>query len=128
MSAAFHAAIAALGEVMARENAALREMKLGAAADLAEEKRRAVAALAALRPGQADTPGLRAAIAALEGLTQENRALLERGLAAQGRVIGLIATAVRSARRERSVGGGRYTGAGRHAGAGGQGMAISARI
>lgn len=124
MSTEFLAALDAVAGILERENTALQAMDLGAAAALAADKRRAVGTLAALRPG----PVPRAALSRLETLTHRNRALLERGLAAQGRVIGLIATAAQSARRALPGHGSRYNGHGRPAATGGQGIAISARI
>ncbi len=119
------AAIDAVATVLDRENAALAAMDLRQAAACAEDKRRAVAALAALDPAAPLPP---AALGRLQSLTQRNRALLERGLAAQGRVIGLIAAAAQSARRDRPGHGARYTGLGRPATSASQGLAISTRI
>ena len=124
MNPEFQTALHAVTEIMERENTALQAMDLRAAAALTADKSHAVATLAALRPG----PMARAALARLETLTQVNRALLERGLAAQSRVIGLIATAAQSARRAQPGHGSRYNGHGRPASTGGQGIAISTRI
>ena len=96
-------ASAALATLLEHENRLLEALDLAAAAALLPAKQGAAAAF--LR-AQAHTkaggiaPAGRAAMtglgARLRTLAAENRRLLERGLAAQGRVIAVIARAVRA--------------------------------
>lgn len=122
------AAIDTVMRIIAHENAALLAMDLRAAAALSDEKRRAVGALAALKPAAARDPRLRPAIARLDDLVRENQSLLARGLAAQGRVINMLAAAARSARTARPGQAARYDGYGRPAPAAAPAIAISARV
>ncbi len=122
MSTAWLAAVAAAIAVLERENAALAAMDLRAAAALEPEKARVVQALTALRPA-APSERRHPAALRLDVLAQENRAWLERGLAAQGRVIGLIASAAQAARRARGGEANRYTARGGHSAPSGQGIA-----
>ena len=90
----------ALADVLARENAALAAMDLPAAAALLPAKTAALAALTAagspedFGPGAAD---LVAAARRLNDLARDNHRLLERAIAAQQRVIGIVAGAAASA-------------------------------
>ena len=122
------AAIDTLTEIMVRENTALGSMDLRAAALFSEDKRRAIAVLAGLPRRPDPGPLLQEAVARLEQATNANRNLLERGLAAQGRVIGLIARAAQTARRDKGGDGTRYTAYGGRARPVASAMAISARI
>lgn len=95
-----------LATVLQRENAALAAMDLHGAAVLLPEKQAAAAtlleALAAPHPPQprplADPAApLAPHLALLADLANENRRRLEHAIAVQGRVIGLIARALRNA-------------------------------
>jgi len=81
--------LAKLRTVLAAENKALAALDTDAAAALLPAKAAAAAAFAALRPPPAD-------LADLARLAAENRRLLERAIAAQQAVIGLIARAARA--------------------------------
>jgi hypothetical protein len=95
---------AALAALLEHENRLLEALDLAAAAALLPAKQGAASAfLRAQLHTKASggiPPGVRAEMAALGGrlgrLAAENRRLLERGLAAQGRVIAVIARAVRA--------------------------------
>ncbi len=121
-------AIETVMRIMEHENAALMAMDLRAAAALSDEKRQAVASLAALRPTASRAPSLRPAVERMEHLMRRNQSLLARGLAAQGRVINLLASAAQAARATRPSQAGRYTGLGRHAQAAAPAIAISTRV
>jgi hypothetical protein len=85
-----------LADILDRENDALRAMDLRRVAGLLAEKTAAFADLAAC---QAE-PGNLALVSIgrrLDHLTQENRRLLERAMAAQQRVMGIVARAAASA-------------------------------
>jgi hypothetical protein len=88
-----------LADVLERENRALRTMDLPGAASLLPEKTAAIAGLAA-RSEPAPKP-LQPVVAAeaqrLNDLAMENRGLLERAIAAQQRVIGIVVRAAASA-------------------------------
>ena len=102
MSAAM-AAIRRLASVLTRENTMLAALDLGAVGALAEEKAAALAdvaaalaaALAALGPVAAGSaaPGMAGEVRALAAVAAENKRLLERALAVQGRVIALVVRA-----------------------------------
>ena len=78
----------ALASILERENAALAAMDLTAAAALLPEKTAVLAALPDATPGaEADTARR------VAGLAKENKDLLERAIAAQERVIGIVARA-----------------------------------
>jgi hypothetical protein len=97
MSDALLIAARRLADLLAQENAALAQMDLPRAAALLPEKQEAANSFAAARqaaPAAATAPPL---IALLRDLAEQNRRLLERGIAVQGDVIGLVATALRSA-------------------------------
>src|SRR5690242_17328046 len=86
-----------LADVLQRENRALAAIDLVRAAGLLDEKRAAFDAFA-LAQAMAETtvarPDALAVATRLRGLAAENRTLLERAIAAQSRVIGIIARAV----------------------------------
>ena len=86
-----------LAEVLGAENAALAALDLPQAGAMLARKQRALADLAAARAVAATTPRNSAERMArrLQGLAVENKRLLERAIAAQGRVIGVIAQAAR---------------------------------
>ena len=90
------AAGAALADLLERENRLLAALDLAAAAALLPEKTRCAAAFTAAQAHAGAVPaGMQALAGRLRGLAAENRQLLERGIAAQGRVIAVIARAVR---------------------------------
>jgi hypothetical protein len=121
-------AIETVIRIMEHENTALLAMDLRAAAALTNEKREAVALLAALRPTASRDPRLRPALERMEQLSRINQSLLTRGLAAQGRVINLLAAAAQTARATRPGQAARYTGLGRHAQTAAPAIAISTRV
>ena len=83
------AAAAALAETLEAENAALAALDLPRAAGLLGEKQRAVAEFAEAEPNPAADRMARR----LRALALENKRLLERAIAVQGRVIGVVAQA-----------------------------------
>ncbi|HVZ10501.1 MAG TPA: hypothetical protein VHC04_21525 [Rhodopila sp.] len=91
-------AAADLADVLTLENAALRRLDFPAAANLLPAKRAALEALSAAGaisqplPATATSLGRR-----LMTLAAENRALLERAMAVQSRILGIVARASRSA-------------------------------
>jgi hypothetical protein len=94
MKTPVHAAIEAVSAVLARENAALAALDLVRAGGFLAEKRAATDALAlALVAGTGTLPAP-AQAEQLRDLAGENRRLLERAIAVQGRVIAVIARAV----------------------------------
>jgi hypothetical protein len=95
-----------LAAVLDRENEALRAMDLRRAATLLPEKNAAIADLTAsgktaLAPPD---PAAVAAVRRLDRLMSENRRLLERAIAAQQRVIGIVVRAAASTVVEPSYG------------------------
>jgi hypothetical protein len=106
------AAAARLAETIATENAALAALDLPAAVAAGRDKQRATDAFtAALHARTAPIEPDRkrqaeAVVRQLNALAQENRGLLERAIAAQSRVIEIIA---RAARREMSASVSRYS-------------------
>lgn len=91
------AAGARLADILAEENTALAALDLRAAVALLGDKRRAVEAFVAAQTAQAAVVPRDAAETVarrLQSLANENKALLTRALAAQGRVLGIIAQAV----------------------------------
>lgn len=131
MSAVWLAAAEAVAVVLEAENAALAAMDLGRAAGLAADKMRAVDGFVAARKeldaGALRDRRVREVARRLEGLTTENRTWLERGLAAQGEVIGIVVAAARRLRRETETGAARYTARGMNARAVGTALALSAQ-
>ena len=121
-------AIDGLTRLIERENTALAAMDLRAAAALSEPKRQAVTTLATLKPATSHDPRLRQALERMAPLIHTNQSLLARGLAAQGRVINLLATAAQSVRAARPGQAARYTVLGRHAAATAPAIAISTRV
>jgi hypothetical protein len=83
-----------LAETLTQENAALAALDLKRAGAMLEVKQHAVAeftvALAGTSLGEADRPLAKR----LRSLTDENKVLLERAMAAQGRVMAVFAQAV----------------------------------
>jgi len=80
-----------LAATLEAENAALTALDLRRAAGLLAEKQRAVAGFASGRVLPAT--GAERMVRRLEALAVENKRLLERAIAAQSRVIGVIASA-----------------------------------
>ena len=111
MSAAM-AAIRRLASVLARENAMLAVLDLGAVGALAEEKAAALAALGPVAAGSA-APDMAGEVRSLAAAAAENKRLLERALAVQGRVIALV---VRAAAPAVGTGAGAYRAPGRRMG------------
>jgi hypothetical protein len=91
-----NAAAQRLAAVLARENAALAELDLRCAAGMLAEKRQAAAAFAAAQAATGVPPSL-ALARSLGDLAQENRRRLERAIAVQRRIIGIVARAAHSA-------------------------------
>jgi hypothetical protein len=124
-------AASALADLLEQENRLLAALELAAAADLLAAKESAATAFLRARkaaPGRlpaATHPALVALLARLRRLATDNRRLLERGLAAQGRVIAVIGRAARTHARSTACYGasGRCAGPRRPAA-----LAISARI
>lgn len=83
------AAAAALVETLEAENAALARLDLPGATSLLAEKQRTVAEFAAIEPH----PAAERVARRLRALALENKRLLERAIAVQGRVIGIVAQA-----------------------------------
>ena len=91
------AATVRLAATLHAENAALQAMNLTAAASLLPEKQRASTAFETARAATppAQSAALRDAVAKLMDQAAENRRLLERAIAVQTRVIGIVVGAVR---------------------------------
>ncbi len=95
-----------LADVLERENLALKAMDLRGAAALLAEKTAAMAdlgALASKQSGPAETE-LASIARRLDGIARENRRLLERAIAVQQRVIGIVVRAAASAAVKPSYG------------------------
>lgn len=92
MTDALAAAIAALAALLEQENAALARLDLACAVALLPAKQAAAARLADLQ--QAAPNADSAALDRLQALAEDNRRLLERGIAVQGELIGVIAGAL----------------------------------
>ena len=83
-----------LADTLEAENAALAALDLPAAAALLEEKRRATQSLCSAGPvDAAHRHDAEQAIDRLRRLSEQNRVLLERAIAVQGRVIEIVASA-----------------------------------
>ena len=105
MTQALHDAATTLATILAEENIALASLDLAGAARLTAAKRRAtdafttaharLAAMASPSGGPSGSPALAADLTtSLRDLAAENRALLDRALATQARVLDIIAQAV----------------------------------
>lgn len=99
-----------LAETLEAENAALSGLDLPRAAGLLADKQRAVAELAAAQATPASRDAAERMARRLQVLAVENRRLLERAMAAQGRVIELVARAAASATAPAGYGSGRTAG------------------
>ncbi|MGE0416704.1 MAG: hypothetical protein AB7O80_07855 [Acetobacteraceae bacterium] len=84
--------VEALATILAAENQALRILDVGRVTGLVEAKRDALARIAEAPTDQVVGD---AGLLHLRGLVAENRALLERAMAVQGRVIELVVAAAR---------------------------------
>ena len=106
MPAPLDAIIRRLANVLDRENLALKAMDLHGTTTLLAEKTAAMSdfTTAAEMGSGAAHPDLVAAMTRLDGLASENRRLLERAIAAQQRVIGIVARAMEAAIAEPSYG------------------------
>lgn len=94
MSDTLFAATTRLADLLAQENAALAALDLPRAVALLREKQDAARSFAAAQQA-APAEGTASPVAArLRDLAEQNRRLLERGIAIQGEVIGLIAAAL----------------------------------
>ncbi len=82
-----------LAETLEAENAALAALDLPRAAGMLADKRSAVAEFAAARTAPAPSEAAERMARRLQALAMENKRLLERAIAVQGRVIGVIARA-----------------------------------
>ena len=98
------AAVRALADVLERENAALAAMDLPMAASLLAAKNAALTALSAAHGGPVPPVAL---ARRQDALAQNNRRLLERAMAAQEGVIGIVARAAAAAAAPSSYGGAR---------------------
>jgi flagellar biosynthesis/type III secretory pathway chaperone len=87
-------AVEALTSVLEEENQSLEALDFTAASRFFARKQSAVLALATVGP--ADDPPSLGAIAALRDAAAANRILLERAIAVQGRVLGILAQAARA--------------------------------
>ncbi len=87
------AATAALAETLEAENDLLRALNYAAAAALLPRKQAASAAFDAARQGARVPAGLRPAAERLQRATDDNRRLLQRAMAVQTRVLGILAGA-----------------------------------
>ncbi len=98
MTAELIAAAVRLADIIGQENQALRAMDLARAGTLLAAKQDATVCFVAAQPAatfEADGGETRALAARLRALAAENRILLERAIAVQGRVIGIVARAGR---------------------------------
>jgi hypothetical protein len=82
-----------LAETLEMENAALAALDLPRAAGMLGDKQRAIASLAAAQTPPASREAAERLAQRLQALAAENKRLLERAIAAQGRVIEVIARA-----------------------------------
>ena len=91
------AATVRLAETLTAENVALEAMNLPRAAAMLAEKEAALASFKAAQTSSPNTPALRQAASRLLAAGDENRRLLERAIAVQTRVLGIVAQAARAA-------------------------------
>jgi len=87
------AAATTLAEVLEAENAALTTLDLPRAAGLLADKQRALAGLTGAQPVPAPNAAAGRLAHRLRALALENKRLLERAIAAQGRVMSVVARA-----------------------------------
>jgi hypothetical protein len=112
MSSVLIETLTRFGDLMERENAALRTMDLNRAARLLAEKRELATAMSTFNLDDASASAIVARPLAdrLRTLLQENTALLERAMVAQSKLLEIVTGAIESAGRSS------YTAAGRLAG------------
>jgi hypothetical protein len=116
MSEDLIAAAVHLADVLQRENEALADLDLTRAAELVADKRQAHDAFAgaqAMTTAAVAQPEAIGIATRLRDLASENRTLLERAIAVQGRVIGVIAKAMPPAANPRYAAGGELARSGR---------------
>ena len=94
MSADLVTAAQNLADVLAEENAALTVLDVRRAGALVAGKERAIASFSAALAGSTLDEAGRAVAQRLRSLADENKTLLERAIAAQGRVMAVFAQAV----------------------------------
>ena len=93
-----------LADTLETENAALAALDLPRAAGMLADKRRRSPSLPPRRPQPAPREAAERMARRLQALAMENKRLLERAIAAQGRVIGVIARAATAAPAPASYG------------------------
>jgi hypothetical protein len=86
-----------LAETLESENAALAALDLQRAAGMLADKQSAVAEFDVARTAPVLSEAAQRMARRLQGLAMENKRLLERAIAVQGRVIGVIARAATAA-------------------------------
>lgn len=86
-----------MADTLEAENAALAALDLPRAAGMLADKQRAVANLSAVQTAPASREAAERMARRLQALAIENKRLLERAIAAQGRVIGAIARSAAAA-------------------------------
>ncbi len=96
-----------LAETLETENAALAALDLPRAAGMLLDKRSAVAAFDAVRTAPAPSEAVQRMARRLQALAMENKRLLERAIAVQGRVIGVVGRAATAAMEPAGYGPGR---------------------
>ena len=99
-----------LAETLEAENGALIVLDLPRAGAMLARKQRALADLAAMQGVPAPRDAADRVARRLQALAMENKRLLERAIAAQGRVIGVVARAAAPAVAPTSYGAARHTG------------------
>jgi hypothetical protein len=93
-----------LADTLEAENAALGALDLPRATGLLADKQRVVAGLVAAQAAPASRDAAERMARRLQALAIENKRLLERAIAAQGRVIGVIAGAATAAAAPQTYG------------------------
>lgn len=97
MSTDLMAAGSVMAETLEAENRALQALDLPQVGAMLARKQRAMADLAAAEAVRAPRDSAERMARRLQGLALENKRLLERAIAAQGRVIGVLARAAQPA-------------------------------
>jgi hypothetical protein len=93
-----------LAETLESENAALAALDLQRAAGMLADKRSAVADFDSVRTAPVQRDAAERMARRLQGLAMENKRLLERAIAVQGRVIGVVARAATAATEQAGYG------------------------
>ena len=86
-----------MADTLEAENAALAALDLPRAAGMLVDKQRALAGLSAVQAAPAPREAAERMARRLQALAIENKRLLERAIAAQGRVINVVARAAAAA-------------------------------